>query len=255
MNFTPQAFEQQFSLSAIGVMGVVSLIAATTNAFNGALLARRPDHYKHFTVIGVIILAYVGGIGGGILRDILVNRVPSPLINPWYIILCLGAAVVALVCDYYATMRFKDGLFQFMTAFTLPWYAIVGAQAAVDAKLGYLAAILIGVIATTGGRYFIDISCGCVPKQLVRGEYFVMTAAATAALYLVCNGIFGLSQITATAIAFFFGFGFRLLSQTLGLEEWEPWEPPELKTGEKTRKTLGQGLYAEFHSDPGSDKT
>ena len=142
-----------------------------------------------------------------------------------------------------------------MTAFTLPWYAIVGAQAAVDAKLGYLAAILIGVIATTGGRYFIDISCGCVPKQLVRGEYFVMTAAATAALYLVCNGIFGLSQITATAIAFFFGFGFRLLSQTLGLEEWEPWEPPELKTGEKTRKTLGQGLYAEFHSDPGSDKT
>ena len=102
MNFTPQAFEQQFSLSAIGVMGVVSLIAATTNAFNGAsaraasrplqaLYGHRRDHL-------------------GLRRrhrrrhpaDILVNRVPSPLINPWYIILCLGAAVVALVCDYYA---------------------------------------------------------------------------------------------------------------------------------------------------------
>ena len=137
-----------------------------------------------------------------------------------------------------------------MTAFTLPWYAIVGAQAAVDAKLGYLAAILIGVIATTGGRYFIDISCGCVPKQLVRGEYFVMTAAATAALYLVCNGIFGLSQITATAIAFFFGFGFRLLSQTLGLEEWEPWEPPNSRPGRRRARHSDRGSIG-FHQRPG----
>ena len=60
----------------------ISLIAATTNAFNGALLARRPDHYKHFTVIGIIILAYAGGIGGGIVRDVLVNKVPAPLENP-----------------------------------------------------------------------------------------------------------------------------------------------------------------------------
>jgi uncharacterized membrane protein YeiH len=241
--------ESQFALSALGTMGIISLIAATTNAFNGALLARRPDHYKHFTVIGVIILAYMGGIGGGILRDVLANKVPSPLINPWYPVLCFLAAVVALLCDYYGTMRFKDGLFQFMTAFTLPWYAIVGAQVAVDAKMGYAAAILVGVIATTGGRWFIDISCGVIPKQLVRGEYFVFTAAATAALYLLCNGMFGMSQIAATAVAFFFGFGFRLLSQSLGLEEWEPWEPAGLKAGEKSREKLGQGLYLEFHSD------
>ena len=57
-------------------MGTISLIAAITNAFNGALLARRPDHYRHFTLIGVILLGYAGGIGGGVLRDILVNKVP-----------------------------------------------------------------------------------------------------------------------------------------------------------------------------------
>jgi uncharacterized membrane protein YeiH len=243
----PEIFN--YNLLTLGTMGWISLIAATTNAFNGALLARRPDHYRHFTVMGVILLGYAGGIGGGVLRDILVNKVPSPLVNPWYLIFCLGAAAAALILDYYSTKRFKDGLFQFMTAFSLPWYAIVGAQTATDAHLGYIAAILIGVIATTGGRFIIDIACNVIPKQLVRGEFFVATAAMTAALYLICRGALGWSDLVSTAIAFLFGFGFRLTSQALGWEEWEPWEPPDVDTTEKKRETLGEGLRAEFNSE------
>lgn len=79
---TPLIFSPQYGLLTLGTIGYISLIAATTNAFNGALLPRRPDHYRHFTIMGIIILAYAGGIGGGIVRDILVNRVPSPLKNP-----------------------------------------------------------------------------------------------------------------------------------------------------------------------------
>src|SRR5579864_2010609 len=107
----------KFGIWTLTTVDVISLIAATTNAFNGALLARRPDHYKHFTVMGIIILAFAGGIGGGIVRDVLVNKIPSPLINPWYIILCTVAAAMALTIDYAAGQRFKDGLFQVMTAF------------------------------------------------------------------------------------------------------------------------------------------
>jgi len=233
-------------LTTLGTMGIISLIAATTNAFNGALLARRPSHYRHFTVMGVILMGYAGGIGGGVLRDILVNKIPSPLVNPWYIIFCFAAGAAALLFNYYSSRRFQDGLFQFMTAFSLPWYAIVGAQTAVDAHLGYVAAVLIGVIATTGGRFIIDIACNVIPQQLVRGEFFVLTAALTAVLYLVCHEAFGLPEVAATAIAFFFGFGFRLTAQALGWEEWEPWEPEELKAGEKAHKTLVEGLRAEM---------
>jgi uncharacterized membrane protein YeiH len=224
----------------------ISLIAATTNAFNGALLARRPDHYRHFTLAGIIILAYAGGIGGGIIRDVLCNKVPSPLLNPWYLILCFAAAAIALLVDYASELKFKDGLFQFMTAFSLPWYAIVGVQVALATHLGYLAAVLIGIIATTAGRWIIDSACLVVPKQLVRGEFFVTAAALTGIAYLICNQMFNLDIIPSTAIAFFVGFGFRLLSQYLGWEEWEPWEPAPLTEGEKTRKTLGEGLRAEF---------
>jgi uncharacterized membrane protein YeiH len=242
---TPLIFTQ-FGFLTLGTLGAIDLIAATTNAFNGALLARRPDHYRHFTIAGIIILAYVGGIGGGVIRDVLVNKVPSPLINPWYLIACFAAAGLALLIEFRSGQRFKDGLFQFMTAFSLPWYAIVGAQTALDTHLGYAAAVIIGVIGTTGGRWIIDIACGLVPKQLVRGEFFVLTAAMTAALYLVCREAIGLSVIISTLIAFVFGFGFRLASQTLGWEEWEPWEPAGLEAGEKARKTLGEGLSAEL---------
>jgi uncharacterized membrane protein YeiH len=236
----------KFGFSTLTLVDYISLIAATTNAFNGALLARRPDHYKHFTVAGVIILAYAGGIGGGIVRDVLVNRIPSPLINPWYLFLCTIAAAVALAVDYYSEQRFKDGLFQFMTAFSLPWYAIVGAQAALSVHLGYAAAVLIGIIATTAGRWIIDVACNVIPKQLVRGEFFVAAAGLTGIAYVVCNVALGWSVVVSTIIAFFVGFGFRLMSQALGWEEWEPWEPEDVTAGEKARKTLGEGLAAEL---------
>ena len=177
----------KFGIWTLTTVDYISLIAATTNAFNGALLARRPDHYKHFTVIGIIILAYAGGIGGGIVRDVLVNKVPAPLENPWYLIACTLAAALALLIDYQSGQRFKDGLFQFMTAFSLPWYAIVGVQAALGANLGYAAAVLIGIIATTAGRWLIDVACNVVPKQLVRGEFFVTAAALTGIAYLLCS--------------------------------------------------------------------
>ncbi|HTZ56210.1 MAG TPA: TRIC cation channel family protein [Candidatus Acidoferrum sp.] len=239
----------EFGFSKLRLEDYISLLAATTNAFNGALLARRPDHYRHFTVMGVIILAYAGGIGGGIVRDVLLNKVPAPLVNPWYLFLCLAAACLALYIDYASAVKFKDGLFQFMTAFTLPWYAIVGVQGALAAHLGYAAAVLIGMIATTAGRWIIDSACLVVPKQLVRGEFWMISAFLTGAVYVICAAALELPVIASTIIAFFVGFGFRLTAQTLGWEEWEPWEPADLAAGEKAREKLGEGLRAEFDVD------
>lgn len=244
--WTGLMFSPQYAPWTFDTVAWVSLIAATTNAFNGALLARRPDHYKHFTVMGIIILAYAGGIGGGVVRDVLVNRIPSPLLNPWYLIFCLGAAAAALLIDYYSAAKFKDGLFQFMTAFTLPWYAIVGVQTALDAKLGYIAAVIIGCIATTAGRWIIDVACNQTPKQLVRGEFFMVSAALTGIAYIVFNQGLAWNVFWSTVIAFVIGFGFRISAQTFGWEEWEPWEPGDLSAHENARKRLGEGLRAEF---------
>ena len=67
-----------------GDFTTIDLIAASTNSLNGALLARRPDHYKNWTVVGVLLMALADGPGRWITRDVLVGEVPSALTNPAY---------------------------------------------------------------------------------------------------------------------------------------------------------------------------
>src|SRR5215469_5163502 len=79
---------------------IIDLIAASTNALNGALLARRPDHYKNYTVVGIILMAFLGGIGGGVSRDVILNKVPAAFTNPWYVLFCTLAGVAGLALSY-----------------------------------------------------------------------------------------------------------------------------------------------------------
>ncbi|HEY6627883.1 MAG TPA: TRIC cation channel family protein, partial [Acidimicrobiia bacterium] len=126
-----------------GDFTTVDLIAASTNALNGALLARRPDHYKQFTVVGIILMAILGGLGGGITRDLLVGEVPSALTNPAYILLAVSFGFIGYKLAYAGGQLFREGIFQFMTAFSLPWYAIVGAQKGVNVGLPVLGCLFL----------------------------------------------------------------------------------------------------------------
>ena len=80
----------------LGNFTIIDLIAATTNAFNGAILARQPSHYRKYTIVGILLIAIFGGIGGGVTRDVLLNDIPSALTNPLYLILCAVAGFLAL---------------------------------------------------------------------------------------------------------------------------------------------------------------
>ena len=170
-----------------GDFTTIDLIAATTNALNGALLARRPDHYRNFTVVGILLMAMLGGLGGGITRDVLVAEVPSALTNPAYITLCLAAGIVGYLLAFKGGQLFREGLFQFMTSFSLPWYAIAGAQKGASVALPVLGMLLLAVVGPTAGRYYIDISSGVPPKQFIRGEWFVGVALLTGIVWVICD--------------------------------------------------------------------
>ena len=222
---------------------IIDLIAATTNAFNGALLCRRPSHYRNYTVVGIILMALLGGIGGGVSRDVLLNKIPAAFTNPLYIFLCVVAAYAALQVTYKTGQKFREGLFQFMTAFSLPWYAAVGCDAALRAGLPVLAAIVIGIVGPTAGRYFIDITSQVTPKHFVKGEWFVGTAVLTSVVYVICY-MSGLHIELATSVAFIVGFSFRLTALSKGWEEPEPADQPKLP--ESKRKTLGEAIKEEL---------
>jgi len=202
-----------------GNFTLVDLVAASTNALNGALLARRPDHYKNFTIVGIVLMAVLGGLGGGISRDVLLSDVPAALTNPAYITCALAFGLLGYSLAYAKGQLFREGLFQFMTSFSLPWYAIVGAQKGVQTGIPVLGCVLLAVVGPTAGRWLIDISSGVTPKQFIRGEWFVSIAALTGLVWIL---VYWASANTwvATGIAVVIGYTLR----TLAL--WYSWEEP-----------------------------
>lgn len=224
-----------------GEFTTIDLIAAGTNALNGAILARRPDHYRNFTIVGILLMALVGGIGGGTTRDVILNKVPSAFTNPAYIILCLLAGVIGYLVAYTGGQLFREGLFQFMTSFSLPWYAIVGVQAGVAAGVPIAGSLALGVIGPTAGRYFIDITSGLPPKQFIRGEWFVGTAIITGVVWLVCDAA-GLNTWWCAGISFVIGFTFRMAALYRAWEEPLAKEPKGAYQHSDGRPLLGRKI-------------
>ncbi|GAB3396505.1 trimeric intracellular cation channel family protein [Humibacter soli] len=227
--------------SLFGQGTFVDLIAATTNALNGALLARRPDHYRNYTFVGIVLMAIIGGIAGGVIRDVILGQAPSAFINPAYITFCLIAGIIGYFLAYARGQLFREGAFQFMTSFSLPWYAIIGAQKAIEAGYPILGALAMAVIAPTAGRYLIDVTSGVTPKQFVRGEWFVATAIGTGLVWILLDEA-GVEYWISVTIAFLVGFVFRVLALYLGWEEPLAREPKGLKVHSDRRPLLGRKL-------------
>jgi uncharacterized membrane protein YeiH len=224
-----------------GDFTTLDLIAASTNALNGALLARRPDHYKNFTVVGVLLMALVGGIGGGVTRDVMLGQVPSALTNPAYVTLCVAAGIIGYQLAFAEGQLFREGLFQFATSFSLVFYAIVGAQKGVEAGIPVLGALVLAIVGPTAGRWMIDVSSGVEPKQFIRGEWFVTTALMTGVIWIACDAI-GFNTWVSAGISFVIGFTFRVAALYGAWEEPLASEPAGVYRHDDGRPMLGRKL-------------
>ena len=229
-----------------GNFTTIDLIAASTNALNGALLARRPDHYKNFTVVGVMGMALLMGLGGGITRDVLLNKTPGALTNPAYITLAVVFGIVGYHLAFAQGQLFREGLFQFMTSFSLAWYAIAGAEAGIKAALPVLGTLLLAVIGPTAGRWYADVTSGVTPKQFIRGEWFVGIALLTGIVYVPLYWLIvqkgGGSIWWPTLIAFAIGFTLRMLALYRGWEEPLAKEPAGVYRHDDGRPLLGRKI-------------
>jgi uncharacterized membrane protein YeiH len=205
----------------------VDLFSAGINALNGVLIARNPSHNRGYTVAGLLIMAYFGGIGGGVSRDMLLNDVPSPLKGWAYLIVCPLMGLLGLAIYRYAESReeqFRTRTLAYFKSFTLPWFAILGAHKALDHGLGISTAIIIGLIATTAGGVFIDIFSGVTP-EIVRPAQQLVTAA------LIASTVYTLiavqmkdrqSFFPVTLIAVLVAFIFRVIAVR---EHWGSFVP------------------------------
>jgi uncharacterized membrane protein YeiH len=160
--------------------------SAGINALNGVLVARNPSHNRGYTVAGLLIMGFFGGIGGGVTRDLLLNDIPGPLKGATYFVVCVLMGLLGLAIYRYAESReegFRRRTLAYFKSFTLPWFAILGAHKALDHGLGIYAAILVGLAATTAGGVLIDLFSGVTPEVVRPSEHIVTTAVLASTVY------------------------------------------------------------------------
>jgi len=194
----------------------VDLFSAGVNALYGVLVARNPSHNRGYTVAGLLIMGFFGGIGGGVSRDVLLNDIPSPLKDPRYFVVCLLMGLLGLAIYRYLDSReerFRTRTLAFFKSFTLPWFAILGAHKALEHNLGFFAAILVGLIATTAGGVFIDLFSGVTPEIVRPSEQLVTTAVLASTVYtLIALYDKSLHFFPVTLIALLVAFLFRVFA-------------------------------------------
>jgi uncharacterized membrane protein YeiH len=195
----------------------VDLFSAGINALNGVLVARHPSHNRGYAVVGLLIMAFFGGIGGGVSRDLLLNEIPSPLKDANYFFVCLGMGVLGLAIYHYADSKeeqFRTRTLAFFKSFTLPWFAILGAHKALEHNLGFFSAVLVGLLATTAGGVFIDLFSGVTPEIVRPSEHLVTTAILASSVYaaIALIGKNSVHFFPVTLIAVTVAFVFRILA-------------------------------------------
>jgi uncharacterized membrane protein YeiH len=195
----------------------IDMFSAGINALNGVLVARHPSHNRGYAVVGLLIMAFFGGIGGGVTRDVLLNDIPGPLRDPTYLFICVLMGLLGLAIYRYADSReerFRTRTLAFFKSFSLPWFAILGAHRALEHNLGIFAAVVIGLIATTAGGVLIDLFSGVTP-EIVRPSEHIVTAAVLASLvYTLLATLLkdSLSFFPVTLISVLVAFVFRVFA-------------------------------------------
>jgi uncharacterized membrane protein YeiH len=216
----------------------IDMFSAGINALNGVLVARHPSHNRGYAVVGLLIMGFFGGIGGGVTRDVLLNEIPSPIKNPAYLLVCVLMSLLGLAIYRYADSReewFRTRMLAYFKSFTLPWFAILGAHNALDHNLGIFPAIIIGLIATTSGGVFIDVFSGVTPEIVRPSEHIVTTAVLASTVYtlLAMYERESLSFFPVTLVSVLVSFLFRVFAVQEHWRQIVPFAAPAAGPGSR----------------------
>jgi uncharacterized membrane protein YeiH len=187
------------------MLHILYIIAITAEAMTATLSAGR----RNMDWMGVCIIAWVTALGGGTIRNILLNYYPMTWVaHPEYLLVtAAGAAFAALLAS---VMKRLKMLFLYLDALGLVVFTIIGCQLAEELKLPVLIVILSGMITGCAGGVLRDVLCNDIPL-LFRKEVYGSVSIVAGGVY-VGVGYLGLGESWATAIAFVIGFALRVLA-------------------------------------------
>jgi uncharacterized membrane protein YeiH len=136
---------------------IIDLLGVVAFSISGVLTAMR----KELDVFGILIIAFVTSVGGGTLRDVLINVDVSWLTNMTYVYMIVITTIFAIIFRKKLTYLRKS-LFLFDTI-GIGLYTVVGVEKAISAGLPAVTCIAFGTMSACFGGVIRDILCNEIP--------------------------------------------------------------------------------------------
>jgi uncharacterized membrane protein YeiH len=162
---TLSAITIRFSQAQWDLLLLTNIAATIAFAISGALVAAR----HRLDIVGFIFMACITGIGGGTLRDTILD-LPVFWLNDYYIILvCSGAAILTFFTAQHISKRSKALLWA--DALGMALFTVLGAQKAISLGIDIPVAIIMGIFSACLGGIIRDVIVNDVPVVFQRDIY------------------------------------------------------------------------------------
>lgn len=186
------------------------LVGVAVFAASGVLAARDRD----LDILGVIIVAAVTAIGGGTLRDLLLDRHPIFwVMDAWYVVVIIASALLTVA--YVRIRPPPGGTLLVADAFGLALFALSGAQLAEAAQCPPIIVVLMGTMTGVTGGVLRDVITAQVPL-ILRREIYATAAIVGIAVYLALQAV-GVARAPAFAVGMVMVVALRLVAIRWGL--------------------------------------
>jgi uncharacterized membrane protein YeiH len=207
----------------VEVFRVLDLTGVFANAVVGGVIARQ----EKLDPIGFGVLAVLSGLGGGLIRDVLLQHGPPVALTDYaYLLTAIAGAVISYVVRVRG--RVWERVWPVVDALALGTWAAAGAQKTLAEGLGWLAAILLGTVTAVGGGMVRDVVLRRVPG-ILGGTTLYATCAILASGVLVLLAALGYPTLglVASTVA---GAGLCLLARWRGwiLPSADAWSPTRM---------------------------
>jgi len=152
---------------------VIDIFAAISFSASGALVASR----KGLDVLGFMWLGVLTGVGGGTVRDLVLDAPVFWIDNPYYLTVCLVTSLIVYLVAPFIESRFT--LVLWSDALGLAFVTVAGTAKALNYETGALVAVVMGVVTASVGGIIRDL-VGHEPSVILKREIYVTAAAAGA---------------------------------------------------------------------------
>ncbi|MBG0832947.1 trimeric intracellular cation channel family protein [Planomonospora sp. ID67723] len=158
---------------------LLDLVGIFVFALSGALVGVR----RRLDVVGMAVLAAMTALGGGILRDLILNVPPAAFSSVGYVLTPLIAT--AIVFFWHPQVERVMPVVNVFDAAGLGLFCAVGTEKAMDYGLSPLHAVLLGVTTAVGGGVLRDMLAGQIPTLLYDRQFYAVPAMLGSAVMAV----------------------------------------------------------------------